>query len=130
MPPIRHRDHTDGLEVKIRLLQEALATGRRDLALSLAESIKDTIQFERRREAGPGGLHSGPDHGMSVDALPRPWAQWARGWSGVKPIDLFETVGSRPRVCPCSTIGRSCFSCSGSLKSRPPFGDVSSELFV
>src|SRR5271157_1820220 len=58
MPPIRHRDHTDDFDVKIRLLQEAHATGRRDLAMSLAASIKDTIQFERQREAGPGGLHS------------------------------------------------------------------------
>jgi metal-sulfur cluster biosynthetic enzyme len=93
MPEVRHRDHTDGFDVKLRLLQEAYASGRRDLAMSLAESIKGTLRFERQADHEPGPPHSGPDDGVSVDALPRAWAEWARGWSRAKVLDLFETVG-------------------------------------
>ena len=93
MPPIRHRDHTDNVEVKIKLFQAAHASGRRDLAMSLAESIKDTLQWEQQQEVEPGVLHSTPEQSVSIDRLPGPWADWARGWSHVKVLDLFETIG-------------------------------------
>src|SRR5260370_29533733 len=41
------RDRTDGVERKLGLLAAAYDAGRRDLAMSLTESIKDTLLFER-----------------------------------------------------------------------------------
>jgi metal-sulfur cluster biosynthetic enzyme len=94
MSSSRDRDRTDDVQRKLGLLAAAYAAGRRDVAMSLAESIKDTLEYERMAEAGPGGtLHSGPDEFTRVDDLPAAWAGWARGWSFVKSIALFETVG-------------------------------------
>ena len=94
MPPARDPDRTDGVERKLHLLAAAYAAGRRDLAMSLADSIKDTLRFERTAAGAPGPLpHSGPDEFARVGDLPAPWAGWARGWSYVKAVSLFETVG-------------------------------------
>ena len=49
MPPSRDLDRTDSVERKLGLLAAAYAAGRRDLAMSLAASIKDTLLFERSR---------------------------------------------------------------------------------
>src|SRR5262245_51970817 len=88
------RDRTDGVERKLALLAAAYAAGRRDLAMSLAESIKDTLGLERGAAGVPGeALHSGPDESRRVEDLPAAWAEWARGWSSVRTLALFETVG-------------------------------------
>ena len=90
----RDRDRTDGVEVKLRLLAAAYAGGRRDVAMSLAESIRDTLRFERMTDGESGAaVHSTPDEFARVDDLPDAWAGWARGWSFVKTLGLFETVG-------------------------------------
>jgi len=92
MPGIRHQDHTDSVEQKLRLLDTACRAGRRDLALSLTESIKDTLQFERSTEGASQPVPLAADHSVPVSGLPRPWADWARGWSHVKPFALLVTV--------------------------------------
>src|SRR6185312_9863312 len=94
MLPSRDSDRTDGVEKKLGLLAAAYAAGRRDLAMSLAESIKDTLQYERVVSGELGApLDSGPDDFARVGDLPAAWAGWARGWSHVKTVSLFETVG-------------------------------------
>jgi hypothetical protein len=73
MPPPRDLDRTDGVERKLDLLAAAYAAGHRDLAMSPAESIKDTLQYERTAADEPGPpLHSGPDVFARVGAPPRP----------------------------------------------------------
>ncbi len=93
MPPARDLDRTDGVERKLDLLAAAYAAGRRDLAMSLAESIKDTLLFERATAGEPGTpIHLPPDEFVRVGDLPAVWAAWARGWSFAKAVSLFETV--------------------------------------
>jgi metal-sulfur cluster biosynthetic enzyme len=93
MPPSRDLDRTDGVERKLGLLAAAYAAGRRDLAMSLAESVKDTLLFERATAAElETPLHSPPDEFARVGDLPAAWAAWAHGWSFAKAVSLFETV--------------------------------------
>jgi metal-sulfur cluster biosynthetic enzyme len=66
--------------------------GDRDLALSLAESLRDTLDFERGQAPDPAPAQLSSDRSMRVDTLPRAWAEWARGWTYVRPIALYETV--------------------------------------
>ncbi len=93
MADLRYNDRTDSVNDKLKLLESAAAAGNHDLAMSLAESIKDTLSMSRQWEQDPGQPQSGADHFVPVEGLPQAWAKWARGWSFCKPIALFETVG-------------------------------------
>lgn len=106
-----YEQRTDGVEEKLRLLQAAHQAGNYDLAMSLAESIKDTLMFERQRqrETGPPTLRaetfgrvedlpfaSPPSGGPSPEALPgTPQAgiHWAHGWPFFKAVALTEPLG-------------------------------------
>ncbi|MFO0891035.1 MAG: metal-sulfur cluster assembly factor [Isosphaeraceae bacterium] len=92
MPGIRYRDHTDSVEQKLKLLEAAVGDGRRDVALSLAESIRDTLRFERSTETADQPVSLASDQSVPVSTLPRPWAEWAKGWSHARPFALLETV--------------------------------------
>jgi len=61
--------------------------------MSLSESIKDTLTYERHMHADPGPPQLTADTFAPVSELPPAWAQWASGWSHYKPVALFETVG-------------------------------------
>ncbi|MGC8644555.1 MAG: hypothetical protein ACP5XB_32220 [Isosphaeraceae bacterium] len=74
------------------MLKAACRADRRDLATSLAESIKDTPQFERSTEIASQPVLLTAEHSLPVSVLPKPWADWARGWSHVNPLSLLETV--------------------------------------
>ncbi|MBX9790335.1 MAG: hypothetical protein K2Y37_15565 [Pirellulales bacterium] len=87
-------DRTDSVETKLRLLKTAYDAGRLDLAMSLAESIKDSLALERQLHT-TGTPHSQAASFVPVEKLPAPIATWARGWSYCKPITLFETVDVR-----------------------------------
>ena len=95
MPPSRDSDRTDGVERKLGLLAAAYASGQRDLAMSLAESIKDTLRFERSAAADAcTPLQSSPDEPGPAGAFPAAWAAWGSlGWSFARAVSLFETVG-------------------------------------
>ena len=93
MPQLRHQDRTDGVQEKLRLLQEAYTSGNLDLAMSLSASLKETLVFEQHTRSEVEEPVIGADAFVSVGDLPRPWANWARGWSFAKPLNLFETVG-------------------------------------
>lgn len=100
MRSTRDSDRTDGVGRKLRLLAEAHAAGRRDLAMSLADSIKDSLRYERM--SGEGAWDGDddttprlPGDFVPVERLPAEWASWARGWSSVRAVSLFETVGLR-----------------------------------
>ena len=90
---IRYEDHTDNVQEKLRLIREAYGSGNYDLALSLAESIKDTITFERQMRGDTGRPQLGAETFAAVGNLPPAWAKWARGWAYSKPVTFFETGG-------------------------------------
>lgn len=100
MKDVPYRDRTDSVEEKLRLLAAAHAAGELDLAMSLAESAKETLVFEsqQRGDADEPDVPSG--HSVAVTQLPRPWSLWAAGWESCKPIQLFETVGIERRAEP------------------------------
>lgn len=97
MPHAHYADCTDSVSEKLRLLAAALAAGKLDVAMSLAESTKDTLSYERQLAAPVAPPNVAADQWLAVNELPKPWATWAAGWSHVRPLDLFETVGIERR---------------------------------
>lgn len=91
--PISHAERTDSVETKLRLLQDAHARGEWDLAMSLADSIKDTLTFERQTSTGGDAPQVPADASIAVSNLPDAWARWAADWKFALPVTLFETVG-------------------------------------
>ncbi|MEZ6054426.1 MAG: hypothetical protein R3C02_24070 [Planctomycetaceae bacterium] len=89
---ISYDDHSDSVQTKLQLLQAAHARGEYDLAMSLANSIKDTLTFERQLADVPAA-DIGSDVKLAVRDLPMAWSAWADGWQFGKPVSLFETVG-------------------------------------
>jgi metal-sulfur cluster biosynthetic enzyme len=87
--PIR----TDSIGEKIRLLEKAYQSGRRDLAMSLAESLKDTLDYEEQEKRIVGPLHAESEDIGTVEDLPPAWAGWAEGWSHYLVVSLVEGVG-------------------------------------
>lgn len=84
---------TDGVMEKIRLLEKAWRSGRRDVAMSLSESLKDTLAYEEENRRTPGSFHVGPGDVKSVTGLRRQWATWAEGWAHYQVVSLVETEG-------------------------------------
>ncbi|MDA0336679.1 MAG: hypothetical protein O2782_16065 [bacterium] len=89
----QYNDRTDSLETKLRLLQQAWADGRHDLAMSLLESLKDTVAFERQRHPNPPQATIGAEEFLQVASMPAAWATWAGGWQFCKVVELRETAG-------------------------------------
>ncbi|MGE4001019.1 MAG: metal-sulfur cluster assembly factor [Planctomycetaceae bacterium] len=90
---LTHAARTDSVETKLRLLQAAHARGEHDLAMSLADSIKDTLSFERLEGANAERPQIPAEASVAVSELPPAWAAWADGWKFARPVSLFETVG-------------------------------------
>lgn len=89
--PLRRR--TESLEEKVQLLRRAYASNRLELVESLADSIKDSIQFDRQSAAPSVESQPWIRESIAASELPKPWADWAEGWERCKPVMLFETVG-------------------------------------
>lgn len=60
--------------------------------MSLSESIKDTLSFERQDQFR-GELHAKADAAAEVGELPKALSDWARCWSFCHSLTLFETIG-------------------------------------
>jgi metal-sulfur cluster biosynthetic enzyme len=97
MSAARYADRTDGVLDKLRLLAAAHAAGKLDLAMSLAESAKDTLSYERQLLVPGTAPTVTADQWLAAGVLPKPWAAWSTGWTHVRPLDLFETVGIERR---------------------------------
>jgi metal-sulfur cluster biosynthetic enzyme len=93
MSETRYEERTDNIETKLRLLQQACAGGHHDLTMSLIESLKDTVIFERQRQPGPQQPVIRAEEFIEVAALPPAWAQWAQGWKFCKVVELSEEAG-------------------------------------
>lgn len=97
MSAAHYADRTDSVPDKLRLLEAAHAGGKLDLAMSLAESAKDTLSYERQLLVPAAAPTVTGESWLATSELPRPWAAWASGWTHVRPLDLFETVGIERR---------------------------------
>jgi len=97
MTAARYADRTDGVPDKLRLLAAAHAEGKLDLAMSLAESAKDTLGYERQLLPPVAATTVTADQWLATSDLPKPWAASSAGWTHVRPLDLFETVGIERR---------------------------------
>ena len=98
MAPLSHKNRSDTPEEKLRLLRNALAAGNHEAAMSLAESIKDTVRWTRTTQGDPGQPVVAADAFTPVVTLAPSWAAWAEGWRFVKSLRLFEGgAGARER---------------------------------
>ena len=93
MSETRYEHRTDGVEQKLQLLREAHRVGDYDVALSLAESIKDTLTFDRLTRAEVAEPVVKADVFGRVADLPAVWRAWARGWGFFKVVTLDEPIG-------------------------------------
>ncbi len=93
MTQITQAQRTDSVEEKLRLFQCAYAAGDHDLALSLVDSLRGTLQYERSIEPDIPQANLGSGDFVPVDQLPAPWATWARGWAWCKPVTVREDQG-------------------------------------
>ncbi len=84
---------TDSIDEKIRLLQAARKGGRHDVAMSLAESIKDSLAHDHQTRDVERKADLPPGSSRPIGELPGPWRTWARGWAHFKAFSLSEVVG-------------------------------------
>lgn len=96
MRQLAYHDRTDSVAEKLRLFQAAYAEGNLDVAMSLADSMKGTLHFERQSQPSTP-VDVPADNAIAVGDLPRPWASWARGWGYCHIVHLNETVGIERR---------------------------------
>lgn len=100
MAEAHHSDRTDSIDTKLALLYGAHERGDLDIAMSLCESIKDTLSFERQTAGpatGPATRSGGPDvqafPGTPTQQLPSAWAPTVAGWAFFQALAVSEPVG-------------------------------------
>ena len=84
---------TDDVETKVELLRRALRERDYAAALSLADSIKDTLRNERMLGEDPGTPVLPASGWRPIEELPGPWARWAGGWTLYQGLALTEPIG-------------------------------------
>ena len=92
-PNVSRTSRSESVNDKLTLLRQAHESGRLELVESLADSIKDSMAFERQANGPAGDTRPNASHVVPVSQLPKPWASWAAGWEFCYPLRLFETVG-------------------------------------
>jgi metal-sulfur cluster biosynthetic enzyme len=93
MSETRYEHRTDSVEEKIELLHQAYARGAYDIAMSLTDSIKDTLSFDRQVHGAAGEKVIEAEDFSKVETLPESWRQWVSGWAFYKTLVLNETSG-------------------------------------
>ena len=86
-PETEYQHRTDSVETKLSLLKRARESGDLDLAMSLAESIKHTLSFERQSRDEQESVIDAATFQI-VEKLPSEWAEWANGWSFFKVVEI------------------------------------------
>src|SRR5262245_31239252 len=91
-------ERTDKFEEKLRLLEAAWRRKDFRLARALTHSLRDTAIQAQVEEENPGIPLFPAARFDTVDSLPAPWKEWARGWKYFRAVHLDETLGvERPR---------------------------------
>lgn len=88
-----YSDRTDSVDQKLRQLETAYQQRDFRLARALADSIRQTLQFEEQQSASIGTPVLGAETFIPVSALPTAWRDWARGWAYAKVLAVNETIG-------------------------------------
>ncbi len=84
---------TDSALEKLKLIEKALRSNNPDLGMSLAESLKDTLSFDRQSSDPNPKAILGGQHFKSTKELPTAWRKWSYGWNWFKMVDIHETAG-------------------------------------
>lgn len=92
-----YSDRTDGVEYKLRQMQRAYDEGDLDLVLSLAESVKGTLQYEKQLQPPGAPPQLAAADVFDIDELPASWAAWAHGWRYGRAVILSESAGIERR---------------------------------
>ncbi len=86
-------DRTDRFEEKLKLLEAAWQRKDFRLARALAHSLRSTAIQAQAEEEGPGTPLVDATRYQTLDTLPTPWRNWAKGWNYYKTLTLEETIG-------------------------------------
>lgn len=97
-------DRTDDVDTKIEILRQALQAGNHELALGVADSIKDTVANERMLYADLGPIDLPASAWRATGELPEAWYRWADGWSLCQSLRLVEPVGQARRAEPVDLL--------------------------
>lgn len=89
----RYEDRTDSVAQKLDLLRAAYGRGDHLLALSLLDSMKDSVTLERQLQAPADAPVVEASDSEPVAGLPPAWATWAHGWRHCQQICLHEPAG-------------------------------------
>jgi metal-sulfur cluster biosynthetic enzyme len=100
----RYSDRTDSVADKLRHLEGAYRSKDFHLARALADSIRQTLQFEEQQESSIGAAVIGSEAFVPVSSLPAVWRDWARGWTYAKVLSLEETAGEARAAEPVELV--------------------------
>lgn len=97
-------DRTDRFEEKLKLLEAAWQRKDFRLARALAHSLRSTAIQAQAEEESPGTPLVAAARFESVDTLPSPWRNWAKGWKYFKTLTLDETIGQERPAEPVEVL--------------------------
>ena len=97
-------ERTDRFEEKLKLLEAAWKRKDFRLARALAHSLRNTAIQAQAEEESPGTPLVAAARFESVDALPSPWRNWAKGWKHFKTLTLDETIGQERPAEPVEVL--------------------------
>ena len=99
-----YAERTDDVDTKVEILRRALRAGNHELALGVADSIKDTVTNQRMLDADPETVHLPASGWLPTDELPGAWCRWADGWSLFRFVRLTEPIGQPRRAEPVDVV--------------------------
>lgn len=95
---------TDDVDTKVDMLRRALRAGNHELALGIADSIKDTVTNERLLRADPGPADLPASAWQPTGELPEAWTRWADGWHLHQIIRMAEPIGQTRQAEPIDLL--------------------------
>ena len=99
-----YADRTDDVDTKVEILRRALRAGDHEVALGVADSIKDTVVNQRLLEADPGPVDLPAAGWRPTAELPQAWARWADGWSLFQVLHIAEPIGQARQAEPVDLV--------------------------
>lgn len=99
-----YAERTDDVDTKIEILRQALRAGNHELALGVADSIKDTVTNSRCVGGHPESVDVPTDGWRPVGDLPDLWQQWADGWELYQVVEATEPIGQPRQTEPVDLI--------------------------
>ena len=99
-----YADRTDDIDTKVEILRRALRAGNHELALGVADSIKDTVANQRLLDADPGPADLPASGWRLTEELPEAWTRWAEGWTLCQTLRLTEPIGQARQAEPIDLL--------------------------